>query len=202
MASNCGHLPIRLGQGMTNLPHSAKAAHSKRPANQRGSQMRPNNRHPPVSPIVGIHLSARIMSIRIMAIATFGPMPLYGHPPDSPGGLSIINSIAGPRRMRDPAPNRWDVHNWNWQDGNQWVSRIASVVDINRMRSSPLNRWVSRIGTSGVNWWMSTIGCCNRARGTNLTGETALGVEAPSGLEPLNRGFADLSLSHLGTAPL
>jgi hypothetical protein len=27
-------------------------------------------------------------------------------------------------------------------------------------------------------------------------------VEAPSGLEPLHRGFADLSLSHLGTAPL
>jgi hypothetical protein len=26
-------------------------------------------------------------------------------------------------------------------------------------------------------------------------------VEAPSGLEPLHRGFADLSLSHLGTAP-
>jgi hypothetical protein len=29
----------------------------------------------------------------------------------------------------------------------------------------------------------------------------ALEVEAPSGLEPLNRGFADLSLSHLGTTP-
>jgi hypothetical protein len=26
-------------------------------------------------------------------------------------------------------------------------------------------------------------------------------VEAPSGLEPLHRGFADLSLSHLGTTP-
>ena len=26
-------------------------------------------------------------------------------------------------------------------------------------------------------------------------------LEAPSGFEPLHRGFADLSLSHLGTAP-
>ena len=26
-------------------------------------------------------------------------------------------------------------------------------------------------------------------------------VEAPIGLEPMHRGFADLSLSHLGTAP-
>lgn len=26
-------------------------------------------------------------------------------------------------------------------------------------------------------------------------------VEAPSGFEPLNEGFADPSLSHLGTAP-
>lgn len=28
-----------------------------------------------------------------------------------------------------------------------------------------------------------------------------MGLEAPSGFEPLHRGFADLSLSHLGTAP-
>jgi hypothetical protein len=27
------------------------------------------------------------------------------------------------------------------------------------------------------------------------------GLEAPNGLEPLDKGFADLSLSHLGTAP-
>ena len=27
------------------------------------------------------------------------------------------------------------------------------------------------------------------------------GVEAPIGLEPMNKGFADLPLSHLGTAP-
>lgn len=26
-------------------------------------------------------------------------------------------------------------------------------------------------------------------------------VEAPSGVEPLNRSFADCSLNHLGTAP-
>lgn len=27
-------------------------------------------------------------------------------------------------------------------------------------------------------------------------------MEAPSGIEPLHRSFADCSLSHLGTAPL
>ncbi len=30
---------------------------------------------------------------------------------------------------------------------------------------------------------------------------TKCGVEAPSGVEPLHRSFADCSLNHLGTAP-
>ena len=32
-------------------------------------------------------------------------------------------------------------------------------------------------------------------------GTSELGLEAPSGFEPLHRSFADCSLSHLGTAP-
>ena len=33
------------------------------------------------------------------------------------------------------------------------------------------------------------------------SGSSELGLEAPSGFEPLHRSFADCSLSHLGTAP-
>lgn len=37
---------------------------------------------------------------------------------------------------------------------------------------------------------------------TEIAGELAGGkVEAPIGVEPMNRGFAIRSLSHLGTAP-
>ena len=44
---------------------------------------------------------------------------------------------------------------------------------------------------------MHYIGC---SRGCNHIAKKRL--EAPSGLEPLSKGFADLPLSHLGTAPL
>ena len=33
------------------------------------------------------------------------------------------------------------------------------------------------------------------------SGSSELGLEAPSGVEPLHRSFADCSLNHLGTAP-
>ena len=35
----------------------------------------------------------------------------------------------------------------------------------------------------------------------NYTIYLGLTMEAPSGIEPLNRSFADCSLNHLGTAP-
>ena len=35
----------------------------------------------------------------------------------------------------------------------------------------------------------------------NYTIYLVLTMEAPSGIEPLNRSFADCSLNHLGTAP-
>jgi hypothetical protein len=38
-------------------------------------------------------------------------------------------------------------------------------------------------------------------RGTIETGMNTQKMEAASGFEPLHRGFADLSLNHLGTPP-
>src|SRR5262245_16944421 len=41
-----------------------------------------------------------------------------------------------------------------------------------------------------------------RGRGLGISNEIKQKVEAASGFEPLHRGFADLSLNHLGTPPL
>ena len=40
-----------------------------------------------------------------------------------------------------------------------------------------------------------------RGRGLGIVNEIADNLEAASGFEPLHRGFADLSLNHLGTPP-
>ncbi len=40
-----------------------------------------------------------------------------------------------------------------------------------------------------------------RGRGLGLLNENESSLEAASGFEPLHRGFADLSLNHLGTPP-
>jgi hypothetical protein len=40
-----------------------------------------------------------------------------------------------------------------------------------------------------------------RGRGLGIVSEIKGKVEAASGFEPLHRGFADLSLNHLGTPP-
>jgi hypothetical protein len=41
-----------------------------------------------------------------------------------------------------------------------------------------------------------------RGRGLGLLNDFKQNLEAASGFEPLHRGFADLSLNHLGTPPL
>jgi hypothetical protein len=41
-----------------------------------------------------------------------------------------------------------------------------------------------------------------RGRGLGIANEIKQELEAASGFEPLRRGFADLSLNHLGTPPL
>ena len=40
-----------------------------------------------------------------------------------------------------------------------------------------------------------------RGRGLGIANEINDNLEAASGFEPLHRGFADLSLNHLGTPP-
>jgi hypothetical protein len=41
-----------------------------------------------------------------------------------------------------------------------------------------------------------------RGRGLGIVHEIKDNMEAASGFEPLHRGFADLSLNHLGTPPM
>ena len=56
--------------------------------------------------------------------------------------------------------------------------------------------------------WCSVEEGVGPYRPLDMTGEDRiqleglkLGLEAPSGVEPLHRSFADCSLNHLGTAP-
>ncbi len=78
---------------------------------------------------------------------------------------------------------------------------------MNRIDSLPGHERKSR--TPSVN--IGRLGCpvhvaksvlCETDRGLGLLNDFKQNLEAASGFEPLHRGFADLSLNHLGTPPL
>ena len=88
----------------------------------------------------------------------------------------------------EPQPGEAQAHPVTVSEESKQALRVASGQAINAV--SPLNLEQNR-----------NIFLVRRGRGLGIANDIKGKLEAASGFEPLHRGFADLSLNHLGTPP-